>query len=67
MTPPTADRVLFVDPEHVGVAGKIVRVLGIESKVQVRPWTAPPFIGYVAYVRADTLRSLEGAREHEHH
>lgn len=58
-----ADRVLFVDPEQVGVAEAIVKAIGIQSNVQVRPWTAPPFVGYVAYVRADMLRSLEGARE----
>lgn len=58
-----ADRVLFVDPETLGVAEAIVRALNLQSQVQVRAWESGPHIGLVGYVRADMLRSLEGARE----
>jgi hypothetical protein len=56
----TPDRVLLVDPADVGVAERIVRCLALESSVQVRPWLTPQN-GAVVYLRADTLRDLEGA------
>lgn len=58
----STDRVLLVDAADVGVAERIVRVLALESSVQVRAWVTPQN-GAVVYLRADTLRDLEGARD----